>query len=244
MAAPAHPLDPLTPAEIRHTREILVAAGLVTETTRFPQAQLVEPPKSTVLVFTAGDAFDRRVRCVLLDIGTGEIAETDVSLSRQVVVRQETVDPVSHGQPPIMGEEFAAVDEIVKADPDWREAVARRGIRDLDRVCVCPLSAGAFGIEGERGGADAARAVVWQAHEADSPWAHPIDGVVAYVDVTEHRVLRVNDDSVRPVRRCRHAPVRARRRRQTPPPAPRVRDLPNPDAESSVRSRACRRSGR
>ena len=44
-----------------------------------------------------------------------------------------------------------AVDEIVKADPGWRAAMARRGITDIDLVCPCPLSAGAFDIPGEEG---------------------------------------------------------------------------------------------
>ena len=37
----------------------------------------------------------------------------------------------------------------------------------------------------------------YQYDEADLPWAHPIDGVVAYVDLTERFVTKVIDEHAR-----------------------------------------------
>ena len=43
---------------------------------------------------------------------------------------------------PIMDSEFALVDEITKADPEWRAAMARRGYEDLSQIRTCPITAG------------------------------------------------------------------------------------------------------
>jgi primary-amine oxidase len=68
---PDHPLAPLTAAEIDAAREVLVAAGLVGDTVRFPSLLLEEPSKRDVLAYRPGDPIDRRVRAMLLDIATG-----------------------------------------------------------------------------------------------------------------------------------------------------------------------------
>ncbi|MGH3438710.1 MAG: primary-amine oxidase, partial [Sciscionella sp.] len=39
----------------------------------------------------------------------------------------------------------------------------------------------------------------YQAHEKDHPWAHPVDGLVAYVDLTRRQVTKVIDHRVLPV---------------------------------------------
>jgi primary-amine oxidase len=141
-----------------------------------------------VLAFRPGQPVERRVRAILLDTATGAAAELDTARD---------------GQPPIMVEELAAVDEIVKGDSGWRAAMARRGITELDLVRPCPLSAGSFGIQGEEGRRLLRVLSFVQHHEKDHPWAHPVDGLVAYVDLSERRVLHLIDQEVLPVRRSR-----------------------------------------
>jgi primary-amine oxidase len=121
------------------------------------------------------------------------------SLSRGEIDSTVDVDPAVDGQPPILDEELATVDEIVKADPEWRLAMARRGIADLDLVRPCPLSAGNFGIAGEQGRRSLHVLSFLQHRPEDHCWAHPIDGVVAYVDLIERRVIELIDDEVMPV---------------------------------------------
>ena len=77
--------------------------------------------------------------------------------------------------------------------------MARRGITDLDLVRPCPLSAGSFGIAGEEGRRLLRVLSFVQHHEKDHPWAHPIDGVVAYVDLIERRVVELIDQEVLPI---------------------------------------------
>lgn len=188
----AHPLARLTAAEIDTAREVLTAAGQVQDDTRFASLVLEEPAKSEVLAHTGGPV-DRRVRAILLDVGTGRSRKVVASLTRRAVDEVVEIDPTTDGQPPIMLDEFIAVDEIVKADPGWVAALERRGITDLSLVCPCPLSAGSFGIDGEPGRRLLRVLSFLQHRPSDHPWAHPIDGVVAYVDLTTREVVQLID---------------------------------------------------
>jgi primary-amine oxidase len=77
--------------------------------------------------------------------------------------------------------------------------MGRRGITDLDLVRPCPLSAGDFDLKGESG-RRLLRVLSFLAHRpSDHCWAHPIDGVVAYVDLVEKRVIELIDHAMMPV---------------------------------------------
>ncbi|RIQ37400.1 primary-amine oxidase [Jiangella rhizosphaerae] len=194
-----HPLQRLSADEIRAARALLDDHGLVSATTRFALLGLEEPDKLTVLGHRAGDPVDRRVRAVLLDLATGAARTVIASLTRNAIDSIEDIDPVTDGQPPILLEELITVDEIVKADAGWREAMARRGITDLDLVRPCPLAAGNFGIPSERGRRVLHVLSFLQHRPDDHAWAHPIDGVVAYVDTIEKKVIELIDDAVLPI---------------------------------------------
>jgi primary-amine oxidase len=194
-----HPLTRLSAAEIIAARSLIEKSGLLTPTTRFALLALEEPPKEVVLRYRPSHRIDRRIRAVLLDVATGRSNTVVASLTRSEIDSVVDIDPAVDGQPPIMLEEFIAVDEIVKADEGWREAMARRGISDLDLVRPCPLSAGDFNIPGERG-RRLLRVLSFLSHRPeDHCWAHPVDGVVAYVDLIERRVVELIDHELMPI---------------------------------------------
>ncbi len=191
---PAHPLDPATGAEFLAGREILAAGGLLGDSDRFAYYGLAEPPKDEVL---AGRP-DRRLRAFLLDVATGRSADVVVSLGDGRVVSHRVLDTAADGQLPIINEEFGVVEDVVRADPEWRAAMARRGLTDVSKIRALPQTAGAFGQ-----GDDHRRFVrvlaFRQEREHDYLWAHPVDGVAAYVDLIERKVFKVVDEFQRPV---------------------------------------------
>jgi primary-amine oxidase len=195
---PAHPLDPATAAEYLAGRDIMAAAGLLNGMVRFAYYGLEEPAKNDVL---AGDltTADRRLRAFLVNTGTGESTDVVVSLTHHDVVSARTLDPGTDGQMPILDSDFIAVDEIVKADPAWRAAMARRGYEDLSQIRACPITAGAYGVADD----DRRRMVrvlaFVQAREHDLAWAHPVDGIAAYVDLIERKVFKITDEFELPV---------------------------------------------
>jgi primary-amine oxidase len=196
---PAHPLDPATAAEYLAGRDIIAAAGLLAEPVRFAYYGLEEAPKDEVLAGPGHQPPDRRLRAFLVDTSTGASTDVVVSLTRRDIVSARTLDPRTDGQMPILDSDFPAVDEIVKADPAWRAAMARRGYHDLAQIRTAPITAGAFGVPDD----DRRRMVrvlaFIQAREHDLAWAHPVDGVAAYVDLVEKKVFKVTDDFELPV---------------------------------------------
>jgi primary-amine oxidase len=194
-----HPLSRLTAAEIDIAREVLAGAGLVGDSVRFASLTLEEPPKDEVLGHRPGDPLDRRMRAVLLDVATGTSQVALVSVTRGEIDTVEPIDPARDGHPPILLEEFIAVEEIVRADPGWIAAMARRGVTDLSLVRPCALAAGSFDLPGEAG-RRLARALSFVQHRpSDHCWAHPVDGLVAYVDLIRREVVELIDHEVLPI---------------------------------------------
>ena len=74
-----------------------------------------------------------------------------VSLTSQVVISRRVLDPRTDGQLPILDQDFAVTEEMVRADPQWRAAMARRGLTDVSKIRLCPLTAGSFGAADEEG---------------------------------------------------------------------------------------------
>jgi Cu2+-containing amine oxidase len=149
----AYPLDPASAEEYLAGRDIMVAAGLLaggdSAPVRFAYYGLEEAPKDEVL---AGEAPDRRLRAYLVNTGSGESSDVVVSLTHQKWSAHAPWTRPIHGQMPILDSDFARVDEITKADPDWRAAMARRGYHDLSKIRTAPITAGAYGRPRTTGG--------------------------------------------------------------------------------------------
>jgi primary-amine oxidase len=196
MADTAHPLDPATAGEYLAGRDIMAQAGLLADPVRFAYYGLEEPPKFQIL---AGEPADRRLRAFLVNTDTGESADVVVSLREQTVTSAIKLDPKTDGQMPILDSDYERVDEIVKADPDWRAAMAKRGYPDASKIRTAPITAGAYGpADDDRRRMVRVLAFV-QHNEHDLAWAHPVDGVAAYVDLIEKRVFKITDEFELPV---------------------------------------------
>jgi primary-amine oxidase len=191
-----HPLDPLTEAEIALGRALIEAAGLITETVRFPAVLPVEPDKRATVAWKPGKPFDRSVLYVLLDTATGISHEVVVSVTDEKITSQTRVKSDEHpyGQPPYLFEEYERVEALVKAHPDWQAAIARRGITNVDDIFCAPLAPGYFGLEDEVGRRMIRSLTFLRETPNDSPWAHPVEGLLVTIDLTKGEVVRVQDE--------------------------------------------------
>ncbi|GAA1974037.1 primary-amine oxidase [Amycolatopsis minnesotensis] len=190
-STPPHPLDPLTAAELEVGRAVLVAEGLVSETTRFPQVLPEEPPKGS----SPGSA-DRRIRFTTLDTSTGLAGDAVVSVTKRALVSWQNC---GDGQPAYLFEEYDLASEITKSSEAWLAAMTRRGLADRVEHAFCaPLAPGYFGREDEKG--RVIRSLTFLREDAsDSPWAHPVEGLIVHIDLTTREVLRVEDEGDVPV---------------------------------------------
>jgi primary-amine oxidase len=200
--APRHPLDPLTGEEIDAAREILVSAGLLGETVRVPMLLPDEPTKDELAAWRPGDEIDRRVDVTLLDAATGAVTEAIVSITRGVVDAHRAHDAGQepYGQPQYLFEEYDRAAEIVKASPEWRAAMVRRGLEDRIDLAFCtPLAPGFVGRANEVGRRVIRSLTFLRDSEDDIPWAHPVEGLIVHVDLVENTVIGIEDDGDVPV---------------------------------------------
>ena len=108
-------------------------------------------------------------------------------------ISQRTIDVHTEGQPPIMGEEFDLVEKILWHDEGWCAAMAARGLTIPERLRISALGAGEFGIEGEEGRRLVRCLAFLELDDDDNVWAHPVDGLVAYVDLITQDVTALLD---------------------------------------------------
>ncbi len=197
--AAAHPLDPLSKAELADAVKILREERKLGDSFRFVSCVLLEPTKQVVRDHTPGQPISRQAFLVLLDNATGTGYEAVADLKEKKVVR---FDALSQGvQPAIMFDEFAECEKATKASPEFQKALQRRGVQDVDLVMVEPWSAGNYGTEvPEDKGRRLVRALCFvRSEKNDNGYARPLDGVVVVVDLNAMKVLRVEDAGVVPL---------------------------------------------
>jgi len=192
-----HPLEPLTGDEISRVSEIVRRAmAELGDAIRFEMIELKEPPKADVRRFKPGDAITREARVYVYKMGEIGVWRLTVSIDKDEVTSRTHVP---EAKPMIQPEEFMAIEEVVKADPRFIEACAKRGLTDMSLICVDPWSAGRFDVEGE----DArhlSHAFCWaRSRENDNLYAHPIDGLNPVVDIKTMEVVRIDDHGTTPV---------------------------------------------
>lgn len=181
----------LTEAEIASAKELLMENELFGENTRMAYLGLEDPQLSRP---------GRFVRVMLLDKLTNSPRDIVLDLSNRSVVSALDITPSKVGQMPVLLEEFEMVESILAADPQWKEALAKRGLTP-EQVRVAPLSAGVYEDEyPEESGRRILRGLAFRQDFAeDSAWAHPVDGLVVYIDTIAQKVDRLLDLQVVPV---------------------------------------------
>lgn len=186
----SHPLDPLRGDEIETAVRILRDERLLSDEARIVSVSLHEPPKDLVVGFRDGDPFGREAFVVVVEPDRHVTCEAVVSLeSKSTVSFREVAGAhasLAHG-------EYAQAEQIVRADPRFLAGLTRRGITDPSLVVVESWGLGTF-FEAE----DPAHRVVWtlsfyRDRPGANPYAKPIHGLHALVDLDDLRVLKVED---------------------------------------------------
>jgi primary-amine oxidase len=195
-AVVSHPLEPLTAEEITAAVRIARTERNLSERVRFGSVRLNEPPKELVLNFKPGDPIAREAFLILLDNADGMTYEAVVSLTTGKVVSWR---PIPGVQPSIMIDEFFECERTVKAHPDFQAALRKRGITNLDLVMVDPWSAGNYGTTDESTRRLSRTISFVRSHPTDNGYAHPIEGVLALVDLNKMEVVKVEDNEVVPL---------------------------------------------
>ncbi|WP_104089576.1 MULTISPECIES: primary-amine oxidase [unclassified Cryobacterium] len=180
-----------TAQELQTVRTILADAGLFGDSLRVAYLGLLDPPRGATEI-------NRRFRVFLHDVSGAAPTDVIVSATHGTVESRVTLDTALTGELPVLEEEFGAVEDLLTTDARWLAALAARGL-DVATVRVAPLSAGVFEYPNEKGRRILRGLAFVQNFPEDSAWAHPIDGLVAYVDIVAKTVDQVLDFGVVPI---------------------------------------------
>ncbi len=189
---PRHPLDGLSGNEHWAAYDAIRSHWKTDSTTRYAYMGLHEPPKAFVLSWRSGQPFPREATVHLVQGGKGYEAVVDL-LGRKVLSWKE-----SPGHNYMLVEsEGDAVGELLIRDERIRTALRKRGYTDFDQVRCFSANNPYFDLPEERG-RRMVRAACEDGHGRISGWGRPIEGLVAVVDVTNMKIVRVLDDGARP----------------------------------------------
>ena len=177
-------LNPLSADEIKTAVDIVKQSEHYKPGFRFTEVSVNEPPKDQVwnFVFTGQNITQPRQASIVVLDGK-QVIEARVDLGSKTLNAWKPVEG-AHGM--VLLDDFATVQAAVEASPEYAQALAKRGISDVKKVVATPLTVGYF--DGKDGLAQDKRLlkIVSYLNTGDGNyWAHPIEGLVAIVDLEQ-----------------------------------------------------------
>lgn len=194
-----HPLDPLTPKEIETVVSVLKKAGKYKDTLRFTEVTLKLPDKKKVWDWEFSKknkgTFTREAEFIALD--GRQVIEGSVNLSTKKLGSWNKMDGV-HGM--VILDDFATVQAAIESSDEFAKALKKRNIDDPKKVVSTPLTVGYFdGEDGLEHDKRLLKVVSYLDTGDGNFWAHPIENLVAVVDLEKKAVIKVEDEGVIPV---------------------------------------------
>ena len=193
-----NPLNPLSADEIKAAVDVVKNSANYKPGFRFTEVSVNEPPKDQVwnFIYTGQNVTQpRQANIVVLD--GKHVIEALVDLGSKTLKSWKPVEG-AHGM--VLLDDFATVQSAVETSPEYAQALAKRGITDVKKVVATPLTVGYF--DGKDGLAQDKRLlkIVSYLNTGDGNyWAHPIEGLVAIVDLEQKKLIKIEDEAVIPV---------------------------------------------
>ena len=183
-----HPLSMLSASEINDAVSILKESKIDHENSSFSYINLEEPDKKTLKEKSTPD---RIVKIVGVDKNSNGF-EAEINLSNKNLLNEKTIS--NHAGPTYtLGEIFTAI-QLTLEDSNYQKALAKRGIKDLNLIQIDPWPGGGFVNKNIKKGNRALKAISFlKDSEKDNAYARPIQGLIAHVDLTEKKVVEIED---------------------------------------------------
>lgn len=193
-----HPLNALSADEIKVAVDAIKGSDKYQNGMRFTEISLHQPKKSEVwdFVYTGKPVSEpREANVVVLD--GKHVVEGVVDLKSRKLMSWEPIKD-AHGM--VLLDDFATVQSVIESSPEYSQALAKRGISDVKKVVATPLTVGFFdGKDGLTQDKRLLKVVSYLNVGDGNYWAHPIENLVAIVDLETKSVLKIEDDGVVPV---------------------------------------------
>ncbi len=187
-----HPLDPLAPREFHEIVAIVRRDKGLDEATKFTSIRLREPDKAALAAYDAtGTTPDREADVVCWTRPSGEVHTAVVSLTENTVV--EWIHQPGK-QANLTEDELLEVDRAMRAHPAVVEALAKRGITNLDLVAIEVWGYPGYMIPEHLQGRRIGWTDIWRKDQADSNiYAHSVSGLSLIVDLNTMDLIEIQD---------------------------------------------------
>jgi primary-amine oxidase len=129
-----HPLDPLSPSEIETAVNVVKSSDKYTDQMRFAVIELKEPDKKDVFEMNQNI---RSAEFMAYDWKTNTGAEIVVDISNKKV---KTWSTIPSEDPPVIYLLKSRIEEILFNDPQWIEAMEKRGISSYEDIDFAAVS--------------------------------------------------------------------------------------------------------
>ena len=186
-----HPLSTLSASEIADAVSILKKSNIEHENSSFSYISLEEPDKK---LLKEKSNLDRFVKIVGVDQKSNGF-EAEINLSKKELLKEEKISNKA-GPTYTLAEIFKAI-ELTMGDENYQKALEKRGIKDLSLIQIDPWPGGGFVNKNIKNGNRALKAISFlKDSEKDNAYARPIQGLIAHIDLTENKVVEVEDHGV------------------------------------------------
>lgn len=194
----SHPLNSLTAEEISKAVSIVQSAPEFKPGIRFTEISLREPPKEQVWQFVmSGQAVtdSRKADVIMLD--GAHIIEGVVDLQAGKMLSWQ---PIEGAQGMVLLDDFASVQSIINASAQFAQALKKHGVNDPSKVITTPLTVGYFdGKDGLKQDSRLLKVVSYLDVGDGNYWAHPIENLVAVVDLEQKKIIKIEEGQTIPV---------------------------------------------
>lgn len=193
-----HPLNSLTADEINQVVKVIQAAPEYKTGIRFTEISLHEPPKDQVWQFVmSGQAVTAPRQADVIMLDGIHIVEGVVDLSAGKVVSWKPIEG-AHGM--VLLDDFASVQSIINGSKEYADALKKHGVNDPTKVMTTPLTVGYFdGKDGLEQNQRLLKVVSYLDVGDGNYWAHPIENLVAVVDLEQKKIIKIEEGQVIPV---------------------------------------------
>ncbi|HVQ53452.1 MAG TPA: tyramine oxidase, partial [Mycobacterium sp.] len=187
-----YPLDPLTGAEIESAARIISGSEYGTPTLKFVMIQLAEPDKTPELTFDPTVQVPRQAFVTMYDAAAKLIYEAVVDVVAGTI---DTWKAIPGRFPSYLVEHMTGVEEKVRHDPRWQEAMRKRGVTDFSLAMIDPWPAGYYGAQDHY---DASALICrpltfMRAAPSEHGYARPVEGLIVTFDLDAMAVTDVED---------------------------------------------------
>ncbi|MDI9732872.1 stalk domain-containing protein, partial [Acinetobacter baumannii] len=193
-----HPLNSLNSDEIKKTFDVINHSKYAYKNMRFAELKLKEPEKAKVWDYFINhkDFKEDRIASFILLKGNQAI-EGEVNLNTQQVTKWNVLKD-THGM--VLLDNFEAVQRVIETSKEYQDALRKRGITDVKKVIATPLTVGYFGgKDGLDKQLNILKVVAYLDVGDGNYWAHPIENLVAVVDLDKEKIIKIEEGAIIPV---------------------------------------------